>query len=307
MSVARSAELNPDLFSDDGKKLPAAVPFSELSNAVVLVGLWDNNKSCLVRSGTGFVVDRKRGLIVTAAHVVVDMKNESATFGTLHYGLKSPKIVIGVQVNESDTEKRKSPVTPEASFRYIADLVATDVKNMDVCVLRISQRMKNFIDGNEQLCSDQIITEPANTKHFQEDNLHRLKHARKCEYEEKVRILGYNQGGEGLTNTPKLNRILEVVPGSVMKIHNARDILSENDLDENRFIPKVEIVVNCPTIGGHSGGPCVNQLGQFIGILSRSDPVESHRCYIAPSNEIRKLVKATVSWEDQLHLGKLLR
>lgn len=32
-----------------------------------------------------------------------------------------------------------------------------------------------------------------------------------------------------------------------------------------KFQPRSEIVVICPTIGGHSGGPCVNQQGEVIG------------------------------------------
>ena len=52
-----------------------------------------------------------------------------------------------------------------------------------------------------------------------------------------------------------------------------------------------KIVVICPTIGGHSGGPCVNQQGEVIGILSRADPADRQRCYLVPSSEWLPLVK----------------
>lgn len=57
------------------------------------------------------------------------------------------------------------------------------------------------------------------------------------------------------------------------------------------FQPRSEIVVICPTIGGHSGGPCINQQGEVIGILSRVDPTDKQRCYLVPSSEFNPLVK----------------
>ena len=57
------------------------------------------------------------------------------------------------------------------------------------------------------------------------------------------------------------------------------------------FQPRSEIVVICPTIGGHSGGPCINQQGEVIGILSRVDPTDKQRCYLVPSSEFNPLIK----------------
>ena len=58
-----------------------------------------------------------------------------------------------------------------------------------------------------------------------------------------------------------------------------------------KFQPNSEIVVICPTIGGHSGGPCVNQAGEVIGILSRADPADKARCYLVPTSEWLPLVR----------------
>merc|ERR1711862_586747 len=57
------------------------------------------------------------------------------------------------------------------------------------------------------------------------------------------------------------------------------------------FFPKQEIVMICPTITGHSGGPCVNANGEVIGILSRVDNIDSDRCYIVPACEWKPLLK----------------
>jgi hypothetical protein len=45
----------------------------------------------------------------------------------------------------------------------------------------------------------------------------------------------------------------------------------------------------CNTISGHSGGPCINNEGKVLGILSRCDPVEEQRCYLVPATEIKEL------------------
>jgi hypothetical protein len=54
--------------------------------------------------------------------------------------------------------------------------------------------------------------------------------------------------------------------------------------------PREEIVVMCPTTPGHGGAPAVNSSGAVVGILSRADPVDPHRCYLVPSSELKILV-----------------
>ena len=56
------------------------------------------------------------------------------------------------------------------------------------------------------------------------------------------------------------------------------------------FTPRSEIVCLVPTISGHSGGPCLNDEGRVVGILSRADRVDRQRCYLVPSSELRTLV-----------------
>jgi len=64
----------------------------------------------------------------------------------------------------------------------------------------------------------------------------------------------------------------------------------------DNFRPREEIVVMCPTISGHSGGPCVNYQGEVIGLLSRVDSAEMHRCYVVPASEWKHLLKKANSY-----------
>jgi hypothetical protein len=58
-----------------------------------------------------------------------------------------------------------------------------------------------------------------------------------------------------------------------------------------------------PTTGGHSGGPCVNQRWEVIGMLSRSDPADSQRCYISPTSEWEFLLKIAKSKRFQYQIA----
>ena len=111
-----------------------------------------------------------------------------------------------------------------------------------------------------------------------------------CELEEQVRILGYNQGGEGLRGRGEhLNRTTDLARGYVV----TKFITDEYTKGSFRqkFEPRKDIVVMCYTIGGHSSGPCVNQQEEVIGILSRADSAGKHRCYLVLAREWKPLAK----------------
>lgn len=282
-------------FRDVPSSSDNVVPVQSLLRAVVVVGLWDGKTQKVVRVGSGFVVDRKRGLIVTASHTLMNIwGDKNFPFGENYYGLRQGKVVIGVIPEDSEANGSKDM----AVFRYFAKIVAKDPKlddgecHLDACVLKITTRMESDVGGDGEGCGDQpeklLLNNPRAMKN---ENFQSLKISEKCEVEESVRILGYNQGGEGLLAPGEsLNRFVDFARGYVAGRFSPGEAPRGNLQD--RFKPRQEIVVMCPTIGGHSGGPCVNQQGEVIGILSRADPsAETQRCYIAPTSEWKALVR----------------
>lgn len=279
--------------NDDKIQTDAVVPINDLLRGVVVVGLWDGRTRKVVRVGTGFIADKKRGLIVTASHTLMNIWGDKSTpFGENYYGLRQGKVVIGII-----PRKKGEDAGTEAVFRYFAKIVTKDpnidkgVCVLDACVLRITTRMENDVAGTGEGCGDQperlLLNNPVAMK---QEKLHQLKITDKCELDEPVRIVGYNQGGEGLMGSGvHLNRYVDFARGYVCKKFAGGE--GSNEELRNRFKPREEIVVMCPTIGGHSGGPCVNQQGEVIGILSRADPAENQRCYLVPTYEWRSLLR----------------
>lgn len=292
----QAAELNPTKFNENDP----AVPINDLLRGIVLVGLWDGKSRKVVRVGSGFIVDKKRGLIVTASHTLMNIwGDKSSPFGDNYYGLREGKVVIGVIPRQKENETLGN----EAVFRYFARIVNKDPSidrngecQIDACVLRITTRMESDVTGNGDGCGDQPETLlEHNHEAIKRERLQHLKVTDKSELDEPVRILGFNQGGEGLLGPGEsLNRYVDFARGYVCKkFANAQD---GSGYLRHRFKPREEVVVICPTIGGHSGGPCVNQQGEVIGILSRADPTEKQRCYLVPASE----------WKDLVRQAKLL-
>lgn len=89
------------------------IAVSDLLKAVVIVGVWDEKLQRVVRAGSGFIADKKRGFIVTAGHTLMDRKTWREVKG---------KIVIGIVPSNS------SRADPIAVYRYFARIVAKDPK-----------------------------------------------------------------------------------------------------------------------------------------------------------------------------------
>jgi len=260
----------------------ADVSVSDLLKAVVIIGVYDENAQRIVRAGSGFFVDRKRGFIVTAGHTLMDRDTWREIKG---------KIVIGIVPNNT------SRADPVAVYRYFARIIVKDpsindsgVCKLDACILQVTTRMENDVLESGKEIGEQpetlLMNNPAAMK---AEKFNQLSVSQKFELDEAVRILGFNQGGEGLIGPgEELNRCADFARGYVVM----KFAVYENEQTPNRkFQPRAEIVVICPTIGGHSGGPCVNQQGEVIGILSRADPADRQRCYLVPSSEWLPLVK----------------
>jgi len=70
-----------------------------------------------------------------------------------------------------------------------------------------------------------------------------------------------------------------------------------------RYTPRKKTVLNCSTIVGHSGGPCVNQAGQVIGILSCADFTQRSRSYLVPTSEFLHLIPPKGAISNSTILG----
>jgi hypothetical protein len=272
--------------SEDGNKVGNVHKklVKDLLPSVVVVGLWDDELKAIRQVGSGFVASRKNGLIVTAGHTLFNM-DPGRSFGKPLFGMKDAKVVIGLIPDNKENNKI-------AVFRYFAEIVAEDIHNMDACILKITTKLENDV-ADIALIGGQPKKLVQN---FQEESLPSLKITSRYELEQSVRIIGFNQGGEGRLEKGKhVNRSADVVQGYICKQFIPSDDHSSSSGDssssEGVFAPREEIVINnCPTIDGHSGGPCVNDEGKVIGILSRADPVDRGRCYLVPSSEIRILI-----------------
>ena len=256
-------------------KVAKSVP--ELLPSVVVVGLWDADLKEVRNVGSGFIVDRKNGLIVTAGHILFNME-EGRQFGAPYFGVTNARVVIGIVSEGGDC----------AVFRYFAEIITDDVHSVDACVLRITSRFRDV----EEVSEAGATVLPLD---IMEDNLKSLKLTSRFELEENVRVLGFNQGGEGVLEVGKhINRTADFAKGYVCKIFKAQinddDSHSSDSTSLCTFTPREEIVIMCPTIKGHSGGPCVNEEGKVLGILSRADPSDPQRCYLVPSTELKTLV-----------------
>jgi len=89
---------------------------------VVLVGLWDGDKDKpkIIFCGSGFIVDKKRGFIMTAAHVLIQIKDEK-DFGKDYYGEEKRRVVIGIIPDDGNDGT-------QVVFRYFAKIIAKDKK-----------------------------------------------------------------------------------------------------------------------------------------------------------------------------------
>jgi hypothetical protein len=234
---------------------------------------------------------------VTAAHVVFNMDKNTDNFGQPYFGGGNNlrRAVVGI-IPDRDCK--------HAVFRYFAEIVAHDVRNVDACVLQIRSRLETDVDVQTDGVS--AIADRTERKigfnQILAENLQSLKLTKHFDIAEYVRLLGYSQEGEGMFVMGKhISPSVEFVEGRIHRFFKATmtedcfdsdssSTTSNHSHQQAAFAPREEIVLLCLVNSGHSGGPCVNGEGKVVGILSRSDPGQRDRCYLVPTSEIRPLV-----------------
>ena len=255
-------------------------------SAVVLVGLWDAEKQVIAMVGSGFILDNKRGLIMTAAHTLMEI-DKRENFGKEYYGNRHGKVVIGLIPENGGN-------ATEAVYRYYARILIKDenidknkVCQVDACVLQITTKMESDVDDDR--CGE--VTElPIMHGQMKHENLNKLKLAEEIvDLNTSAVIIGFNQEWEGFDLSGKVNRCIDLVKGYVCQ-HKKYEYKVELE-KKHRHLPTAETIVICETIPGHSGGPCIDHEGNVIGMSSRKSPNNGQRCYLVPSCELRTLLK----------------
>merc|ERR1712008_387939 len=113
----------------------------------------------------------------------------------------------------------------------------------------------------------------------------------KSRIDEQVRIIGFVQRGEGIYEQGQIiNHTLSVAKGYVCNIKNSVSPIVQYGPDI--FSPRSEIVIECTSYPGQSGGPRVNQDGEVIGIVSRRSHSDQRICYLVPTSVLEKILKS---------------
>jgi len=156
-------------------------------------------------------------------------------------------------------------------FTYAAEIVAEDMANVDACVLRINSKFERPV----QCSGTKLDTQPEKVVgSLKRDKLQRLSMTRNCQMSEQIRMIGFNQTGEGRFEPGHhINHAACISKGYVCKVPE-KDSNVSSYVKNKVFSPSDEIVVDCAIYKGHSGGPCFNQDGRVVGIVSRVDPLD---------------------------------
>jgi S1-C subfamily serine protease len=271
------------------------VHYTKICPGVCLIGLWDGHR--IHRCGSGFVVDAKRGLVVTAGHVVIDPSGSAAPPNSFfrrqarYYGLSRGQVLVGLPPSSKVTNPN-SPVGPEAVWRYVARIDTEDVCNVDAAVLRITARLENDVDNHEDLLSEFSNIRALKTQEdFQSEGLHQLKLSPRCEIEQNVRLIGYGQ-----TTETSIDRSIEVYRGYVSRKFMNSEWRGRSD---RGYVWKHYFsIVTSLTLEGQSGCPCVNDQAQVIGILSQADRADKNKCFVVPTGEFIHIISDARSWEE---------
>ena len=235
-------------------------------STVVLVGLWDSEEKTILRVVTGFIVDKKRGLIMTAAHTLMEIDNKK-NFGKANYGNLYGKVVIGLIPEDGGN-------ATEAMIQYFTKIIIKDesidknkVCQVDACVLQITTK-NGFWRWWWQMRWSCRMSNNARPNEKWEFNELKID-GEFVDPDTDVDIIGFNQKWQGFINSSgKVNLNVNFVYGYVSQPKFKYKLDFEG---KNKYQPKGEIIVICAAIIGHSGGPCINCKGNVIGMMCRKN------------------------------------
>jgi hypothetical protein len=244
---------------------------NRFQECIVIVGML-NSENELVSVASGFIIDAKQGLVVTVGHAIFDMENHD------HEMLGCKAVVARV-------------LPGLAPVWYFSVVEASNIKTTDVCILRICARVEN--------CQFDQSGIPINLDNIHLEYLSALSLSRTGVFpEERVRIMGFphSKSENGFCD------YVESVEGRIERLHmapnnddnnnnNNNDVIRrKNASDSQAWLPSQEIVVNsCSGVKGQSGGPCLNEDYEVVGIYCRGQ--ESHVDYLVPASEIDRLLR----------------
>lgn len=266
-------------------KVDSKADIADHPRSVVLVGLYNIVTQRITNIGSGFIVNKKRGFIMTAAHTLMEIQCKK-NFGDYYCG-KEGRVVIGVIPDNGYNNETK------AVFRYFAKIVAKDKMvyskekrcEIDACILQITTRMESDVDGKGDECGKQAEL-PIMSGGMIKEDLKELKIAKcDCEVSDYVHVIGFNQGGDGFqTESAEINRNFDVTRGhvSIVKLE------SNTSMVTYAFSPRTEIVVNFECMPGHSGSACMNKEGKVIGMVSRG---KTGCCFLVPRKNLKTLLR----------------
>lgn len=252
----------------------------------MLVGFWEKESKDgkridkIKNVGTGFIADIEQNLIVSAAHIFYELhpkmkmkKDKQPIFDSVHNS-----VIIGIVPHGEMS----------AVWTYTADIIEKNLYSLDACILQLKTRLETPVPvGNMELAPtpERFVR----TNELKNEGYEKMKMTSVIERDSHIRIFGYEQSGNGLYEPGShIHSIPDFAKGFVTKQLSKP---KESGKALGTFLPASEIVVSVNTIGGHSGGPCVNNDGQVLGIVSRADSIEAQKCYLAPSGLIRSLLR----------------
>ena len=111
-------------------------------------------------------------------------------------------------------------VTHLQMFRYSAEIVEKGGQFMDACILRLKTRFeKDVCDGNTIDELPETILPQDHKSCLKSEKLKQLKMSSKIEPDERIRIIGFNQGQEGLpVRFAHVNRVADFSHGAVIRM-----------------------------------------------------------------------------------------